>query len=84
MRPVVMVIADVLVHQAFQMAFIESDNVVEQIAAAVADPNARRHSSATDCGNWFAWDECRSTLPCRSFFIELCAAIKDQVAGRRM
>jgi hypothetical protein len=38
MRPVVVIVADVFVHQAFQMPFIKNDHVVEQIAAAVADP----------------------------------------------
>jgi len=33
-----MVIADVLIHQALQMPFIQNDHMVEQIAAAVANP----------------------------------------------
>jgi len=32
-----MIVADILTHQALQMAFIENDDMVEQIAAAVAD-----------------------------------------------
>jgi hypothetical protein len=38
MRPVLVVVADVLIHQALQMAFIENDHMVKQIAAAVANP----------------------------------------------
>jgi hypothetical protein len=38
MRSVVVVVADVLIHEALQMPFIENDHVVEQIPAAVADP----------------------------------------------
>jgi hypothetical protein len=38
MRAVLVVVADVLIHEAFQMQFIENDHMVEQIAAAVADP----------------------------------------------
>ena len=38
MRPVVVVVTDVLIHQTFQMPFIHDDYVVEQISAAVADP----------------------------------------------
>ena len=33
-----MVVADVFIHEAFQMPFIENDDVVEQIPAAVSDP----------------------------------------------
>jgi hypothetical protein len=35
MRAILVVVADVLVHQAFQMAFVENDHVIKQIAAAV-------------------------------------------------
>jgi len=35
--PIIVVVIDVLVHQAFEMALIEDDHVVEQIAAATAD-----------------------------------------------
>jgi hypothetical protein len=34
-RAIFVVIADVIVHQALQMPFIENDHMVEQIAAAV-------------------------------------------------
>jgi hypothetical protein len=37
MRSILVVVADVFVHQAFQMAFIDNDYMVEQIAATVAD-----------------------------------------------
>ena len=38
MSPVFMVITDVLIHEALQMAFIENDHMVEQVAAAVTYP----------------------------------------------
>ena len=38
MSAVLVVVADVFVHQAFQVAFIENDHMVEQITAAVANP----------------------------------------------
>jgi hypothetical protein len=37
MCPVIVVIADVFGHEPFQVAFIQDDYVVEQVAAAVAD-----------------------------------------------
>ncbi len=39
MRSVAVIVADVLVHQAFQMAFVQNDHMVEQIPAAVSDPS---------------------------------------------
>ena len=41
MRAVLVIITDVLVHEAFQMPFVENDHMVEQISAAVADPTLR-------------------------------------------
>ena len=38
MRPVLVVVANVLGHQAFQVALVENDDMIEQIAAAVPDP----------------------------------------------
>jgi hypothetical protein len=38
MCPVVVVVTDVFVHQAFQMPFIENDHMVEQITVAVTGP----------------------------------------------
>jgi len=39
MHPVIVIVADVIVHRALQMPFIENDHMVEQIAAAVAGPS---------------------------------------------
>src|ERR1700690_3603480 len=38
MRPVVVIVTDILVHQTLQMAFIHNNHMVEQITSAVADP----------------------------------------------
>ena len=38
MCSVVVVVKHVLIQQAFQMPFIDNDDMVKQIAAAVADP----------------------------------------------
>jgi hypothetical protein len=84
MRSVLVVIADVLIHQTFQMAFVENDYMVEQIATAVANPalgdTVLPRTSIT----------CPLGLDAKildrvdDFFIELCAAIKDQVTRRRV
>ena len=84
MRPVVVIITDVLAHKAFQMSFAENDRVVEDIPAAVADP-ALGHA---------VLPRTSETGPLRldaeglhrvdHFFIELRAAIEDQIAGCRV
>jgi len=38
MRSVFMVVADVLTHEAFQMALIENNDMIEQVPTAIADP----------------------------------------------
>jgi hypothetical protein len=38
MRAVLVIVADIIAHKALQMPFIENDYMVEQVAAAVADP----------------------------------------------
>ena len=84
MGAVLMVIADVLSHEALQMALVENDHVVEQVPAAVADPtvgNAVLPRTA-ETGPLGLNAE---TLHCVDHVaIELCAAIKDQVTGRRV
>src|ERR1039458_7148669 len=38
MRSVVVIITDVIIHKAFQMALVEHDHMVEKVAAAVPNP----------------------------------------------
>ena len=54
MSPVLVIVADVIGHQALQMALVEHDNVVEQIAAAAGNnafgdavlPGTAEHTAA--------------------------------------
>ena len=53
MRSVLVVIADVLRHQAFQMLFVEHNDVVEQIAAVITEPIPRMGRKRCDqCSCW--------------------------------
>ena len=82
MRPVLVVVADVLVHQAFQMAFIQNDHMVEQIAAAVANPalgNAVLPRTSITCPLGL---DAKDFHGIDQFLIELRAAIKDQITRR--
>src|ERR1017187_6280730 len=84
MRPVLMVVTDVLTHQSFQMPFVENDDMVEQVPAAVADPALRDAV--------LPWTSEAGSLGLNAnalhrvdhFFIEVCTAIKDQEFGGRV
>jgi len=84
MSSVVMVITDVLVHQAFQMPLVQDDHMVEQIAAAVSNPAlgnavlpraAEAGSFGLDAEAFHRFDD---------FAVELRSAIKDQITRRRV
>jgi len=84
MRAIRVVITDVFIQQAFQMAFIHNDHMVEQIAAAIADPALGdtvlpRASEARPLGL-----DTEALYRVDHFFIELRAAIEDQITRRRV
>jgi hypothetical protein len=83
-RAIFVVIADVIVHQALQMPFIENDHMVEQIAAAVAnpalgDPILPGASEAGPLGL-----DAEGLYGVDNLFIELRAVIEDQITWRRV
>ena len=41
MRPVLMVVVDILAHQPFQMPLVQHDDVIEQVSPAVSNPAFR-------------------------------------------
>ena len=80
-RAILVIVADVVAHQTFQMTFIEDDHVVEQIPTEVSDPALGNSvlpwaSKAGPLGL-----DAEALHHVDHFFIELRAAIKDQVAG---
>jgi len=80
MSPVT-VVADVLVHQAFRMAFIENDHMFEQIAAAVAHSALGNTVLPQTAEAGLLGLDAKHLHRIDHFFIELRAAIKDQIAG---
>jgi hypothetical protein len=40
MRPVLVIIADEVIHEGLQMAFVEHDHMIKQFATATAYPTA--------------------------------------------
>jgi len=82
MRPVVLVIADVLSHKSLAMAFIEHNHMVEQITAARAD-EAFGHAilpRALDAGSFGLNPEGSDRL--NDAVTKVGATVEDQVARR--
>ena len=79
---VLVVVTDVLIHEALQMPLIENDHVVEQIAAAVTNPALGDAvlPGATKVGSFRLDAEAPDSID--DFFIEIAATVEDQVARR--
>jgi hypothetical protein len=84
MSPILVVVADVLIHQAFQMAFIENDHMVEQIATAVANPSFGNAVLQRTAEAGLLGLEAEVLYRYDHFFIEMRTAIKDQMSGSRV
>src|SRR5580658_1569742 len=84
MRAIVLVVMDVLVHQPFQMPFIQHDHMVEQIAAAVANPTLGNTVLPWTSETGPLWLNAKALHGVDDFLIEARAAIKDQVARGRV
>src|SRR5208337_151372 len=82
MGSVVLVVIDVLIHQALQMAIIENDHMVEQIPAAVADPSFGNTilPGTLDAGSFGLNPEAPYRL--NNAVTKVRATVEDQVARR--
>lgn len=79
MRSVVLVVIDVLIHQALQVPFIQHDHMVEQIPAAVADPSlGNAILPGTSKTNSLRFDP-EAVYGIDDFCIEVASSIKDQI-----
>jgi hypothetical protein len=82
MSSVVMIVANVLVHQAFQMALVEHNHMIEQITTAGADP-AFGHAvlpGASDRGADRPYAQAVHGF--QNLALECVLAIKDQILWR--
>ena len=84
MSSVLVVVPDVLVHQAFQMAFVHNNYIVEQIPAAVADPSLGHAILPRTSEAGPLRLDAKALHRVNNFFIELCATVKDQIDGGRV
>ena len=84
MRPVFVIVANVFVHEALQAACIQHDHVVEQIAAAGANPTFGHTvlPGTAEAGSFRL--DAKALHGADDFFVEIRTAIKDQIARRRV
>ena len=84
MRSVVVIVTDVLIHKAFQVALIQHDHMVKQISPAVT------HESLGDAVLPWALEtgpfglDAEGLKGGNNFFAKAGSSIEDQVAGRRV
>ncbi len=84
MRPVLVLVVDVLSHQPFQMALIEDDHVIQQVTSATPDPALRDTvlpRTTEGSPNWLAAHVFRSG---NNFVAKLCVAVKYQRSASRL
>ena len=84
MGPVPVVVANVINHQAFQMLLVQNNHMIEQVAAAVADPALGNAVLPWAQKTGPLWLDAETLYRLNHFFVELSTAIKDQVSGYRV
>jgi hypothetical protein len=80
-RPVIVLVTDVFTHQSVQMAFVEYDDMIEQISPAVANPAfcyavlPRAPEAAA------LWLDTETFYRADDFLIEIRSTVEDQKLG---
>ena len=83
-RPIVMVVANILSHEPLEMPLVEDDHMVKQISPTVADeafgdPVLPRAAEAGPL-----WFDAEALDRADDLFIEIHTAIKDEIVWRRV
>ena len=84
MRSIFVIVAEVFIQQAFQMPFLHHDHVFKEIPAAVANPTLGDTILSWTSKTGPLWLDAKALHGFDDFFIEICTAIEDQVAGCRV
>ena len=81
-RTVLMIVPDVLTHQAFQMTSIEDDYMAEQIPVTASDPALSNAvlPRASEAGSF--WPDAQCLDGTDELLIEVCGSVEDQIARR--
>ena len=82
MRSVVMIVADVLAHQAFQMALVKDDDMIKQVATAGTNETFRHAILPWVLETYSLWHDAEALDCLNNLFVEVCTTIKDQVERR--
>src|SRR5271170_3286539 len=84
MRTVIVEVANVFVHKALQVAFIQHDHMVEQIAAAGANPTFG-HTVLPGTAEAVSFRlDAKALHGADDFLVEIRTGIDDQIARRRV
>jgi hypothetical protein len=80
MRAILVIIADVFVHEPFQMAFIEHNDMVEKITAVTSHKTFCNAILPRTLKTGPLGFDAKTPNGADNFFIEIAAAVEDQVA----
>src|ERR1039457_1500743 len=82
--PVLVIIADILTHEPFQMALIHNDHMVQQFAAATTDPTLRHTVLLRTSETGPLRLDTEALRRVGHLRVKNRVAIKDQIAGCRI
>lgn len=78
MRPVIVEIADVLIHQALQVSLVHINQMIEQVSTTVANPTLGDAVLPRTSGAGALGLDAEALHCVDHFFIEVCTAIEDR------
>src|ERR1017187_400399 len=84
MRAILVVVADVFREQPFQMAFVNCDDVIQQISSATLDPTLRHAVLPGTLAGGADRVYLQGSNGCRDFQPILPIPVEDQKPGRRL
>jgi len=84
MCPVVVVVADILLHQSAEMAFVQHDDMIEQVAATVPNPALSEAVLPRTLEARSLRLDVQGLDRAHNFMVEVRGPVKNQVARRRV
>src|ERR1700751_960566 len=82
MRPVLVIVGDVFLHQTLQMSFVEDDHMVEQIASATPNPAFCDAILPRTSETRPRWLDTKAFHGTDHFSVKVDRSIEDQITGR--
>src|ERR1700751_1306778 len=81
MRPVLVIVGDVFLHQTLQMSFVEDDHMVEQIASATPNPAFCDAILPRTSETRPRWLDTKAFHGTDHFSVKVDRSIEDQITG---